>query len=290
MLFNFHFFPFPELVTETLLLRESTEEDRQIRWYDLTDGWYWIDVGKTHLFRYTTQAAEQIRSSRFAHGLYVDYYVARLWTDVLDLLPAILEPLPIPLIQRLSSLSDWNNWINARDTWNTARPEATDEKRIEEETELYRTAADWWYERALDTGYLISRPLIWFWSDGVRIHIGWDNRDCLLNGVPIWEAQIGQISLPIADFLADVTAFNHQFITTMAKRVAAAQDYWTDPHFAQDLVSLQQGHIQQATLLEKTFYEVRHKIPTDWTSVLSSIASIEKDSQFMRILKGKGME
>ena len=260
-------------------------EEHSLSWYTLTDGWYWMNVGKTHLFRYTLQVAEQLHSSRLSSGLYVDYYVGRLWEDMLELLPAILEPLPLPLLQRVSDLSAWKNWINACDTWNNERPEETDEEKMEEETEVYLTAARWWYERALDTVYLVSGPHIWFWSDGTQIHIGWDNRDRLFNGIPAWEAQIGQISLPIADFLADLRAFDQQLMTRMAKRVAAAPHYWTDPHFARDLVSLQREHLQRAKMLEETFRAVRQKEPTDWKRVLSSIARIEEDPLFLHILK-----
>ncbi len=290
MLFNFDLFSFPELFTEISPLKERPMEERHISWYTLTDGWYWIDVGTTRLFWYTPQVAEQLEAPRLANGLAVDYYVARLWADLLELLPALLEPLPLPLLQRVSDISAWKNWITARDTWNDERPEETDEEKMEEETDVYLTAARWWYERAVFTVYLVSGPRIWFWSDGTQIHIGWDNRDRLINGIPAWEAQIGQISLPIADFLADLRAFDQLLIARMAKRVAAAPHYWTDPHFARDLVSLQQEHQQRATMLEETFRAARQKEPTDWKHVLSCIARIEEDPLFQRILKEQRMK
>ena len=37
--------------------------------------------------------------------------------------------------------------------------------------------------RFRDTTYLISGPRIWFWSDGAMLHIGWDNRKRLLEGI-----------------------------------------------------------------------------------------------------------
>ena len=46
MLFNFHLFPFSELMTEIDYREALTEEwvRRQVGWYVLSDGWYSINV------------------------------------------------------------------------------------------------------------------------------------------------------------------------------------------------------------------------------------------------------
>ncbi|MGW6509744.1 DUF5984 family protein [Streptomyces niveus] len=55
-------------------------------WFSLTDGWYDIEADGRHLFRHP------------AGGTSVDYYVVRLWEDVLDALPQALEPVPADLV------------------------------------------------------------------------------------------------------------------------------------------------------------------------------------------------
>src|SRR5258708_6460670 len=164
MLFNFRLFPFSELMSEISHREHPDEYQRRVSWFDQTEGWYWIDVGKTHLFRYTQQANEQFHSPRPANGLYVDDHVTRLWEDVLEILPAILEPLPAVLVERLSSLSDWNDWLADRDDWNDARNNENDEEEFDEDgIEFLLAATQWSHDRQLNTGPLVAGPRIWFW-------------------------------------------------------------------------------------------------------------------------------
>lgn len=55
-------------------------------WFGLTDGWYWMNVGAERLFVY--------HGGRRRGRPEVEHPVARLWEDVLGVLPAALEPLP----------------------------------------------------------------------------------------------------------------------------------------------------------------------------------------------------
>lgn len=284
MLFHFHLFPFSEMMSE-ILRREQPEKSYSLSWYELTDGWYWIDVGNTQLFRYTQAAFSRFQPPRSANGRYVDYYVDRLFADLLEMLPTVLEPLPAQLVERLSSFSAWNAWLEDRDTWNAARyPDDDDtDDYNEEEVDTYRAAGDWWYQRRLDTAYLVAGPCIWLWNDGAAIHLAWDNRERFLDGVPAWEAQVGELSLPVADFLTEVTTFQQMLLEAMAERVERAASYWNDPQFAQDLVYLQESQQQQSSRLERTLHTLSQRTPTDWHYVLASITAIEEDTQFIAL-------
>jgi hypothetical protein len=286
VLFNFHLFPFSEFISENLR-QEHPEPSHSLSWYDLMHGWYWIDVGKAQLFRYTLAAFNQLDPPSAADGRYVDYFVDRLLADVLDLLPAVLEPIPAQLVERLSSLSAWNDWLKDRDTWNAARYTDTDEADTEayneEEVEVYRSAGDWWSQRHLDTSYLVAGPDIWLWNDGSAIHIGWDNRDRFLDGVSAWEAELGEFSFPSAAFLAEVAAFHQNLIQAMAARVELASRYWSEPQFALNLMDLHKAQQQQSSRLERALQTSSHKTPTDWERVLASIAAIEEDPEFIAL-------
>ncbi len=286
MLFNFRLFPFSEVISE-VLRREHPEEFHPLSWYELTDGWYWIDVGKDQLFCYTQAAFNQLKPPRLVNGRYVDYYVDRLLSDILDILPVVLEPIPAQLAERLSSLADWNDWLKDSDTWNASRysdiAEDDTDDYDEEEVGVYRSAGDWWYQRRLDTSYLVAGPCIWLWNDGAAIHLGWDNRDRFLHGVPAWEAQIGERSFAITDFLTEIAAFHQALTQAMAERVERATYYWSDPRFAQDLVDLQKSQQQQSSRLEDALRTASARTPNDWQHVLASIAAIEEDSQFIAL-------
>jgi hypothetical protein len=287
MLFNFRFFSFPELISEISRV-ESPERYHGIRWFDLTDGWYWIEVGEAQLFRYTPEVLKRMSPPRSANGAYVDYYVGRLWRDMFELLPTILEPLPAPLAERLSSSSPvaWNDWLTDYYEWNELRFADTDDDEVDEEAvDVYHLVGDWWYHRRLDTGYLVAGPNIWFWSDGTTMHIGWDNRSCFLKGIPAWEALTGHCSLPLADFLAEITTFHEHFMALMAERVKDAHKYWTEPRFAQDLWELRRAQVQEESCswLDHALRACDAREPTDWARVLAAIASIEEDATFTRL-------
>ena len=115
------------------------------------------------------------------------------------------------------------------------------------------------------------------------MHLGWDNRHRLLNGIPLWEARTGQVSLPLATFFTEITMFHHHFIHRMAERVETAHTYWTDSSFLPHIRSLQQVQHQKAPVLEDTLQEVDKRRQTDWHHVLAALASIENDAQFIAL-------
>lgn len=73
-----------------------------LSWYSLTDGRYWIELGDVELLRYVPEEGE-VRP-------YVDYYVVRLWEDLLQLFPAAIEDVPMDLVDVLrTDASDWSD-------------------------------------------------------------------------------------------------------------------------------------------------------------------------------------
>ena len=291
MLFNFQLFPFSELMTEIDYREASVEKrgHRQVSWYVLSDGWYWMDVGSTHLFRYTQQAHDLVQPLRSENEWYVDYFVSRFWEDILLILPALLEPLPPPLIERLSSISDWNDWLaDKEEVWEVHNCNSEEKEDAEDEYEqevvyLSTLADDWWYARCLDTAYLISGPRIWFWSDGTLLYIGWDNRERLFEGISAWEAGIGQIVLPVTQFLTELHAFNQQLMDTMATRTTTASTYWPGSQLANDLDALQEEQQERSTWLANALLEAKNREATNWQGVLTSITIIENDPVFIDI-------
>src|SRR5262245_19723225 len=102
MLFNFRLTPIESIIPAT---RDGVE---YLHWFILTDGCYWLQAGKAELFRYRQQYIDAVDVHSDCHP-YVDYYVARLWEDLLDLMPHIREPVPPSLIEKLTP-SDFLAW------------------------------------------------------------------------------------------------------------------------------------------------------------------------------------
>ena len=92
MLFNFALFPLGETIIDRL---EPDGKHSSLCWYNLTDGWYWIEADTAQLFRYTPEwmALWSAQDPCPVHWPYVDYQVVRLWEDLLEILPKVMEPL-----------------------------------------------------------------------------------------------------------------------------------------------------------------------------------------------------
>ena len=212
---------------------------------------------------------------------YADYYVSFFWADILERLPAILEPVPAPLAQRLSAFHAWVNWLATRDDWINVRDEDGDDAMLEEQADRERNAVDWWSERRLDTSYLSAGPDIVMWSDGISMHIVWDNRALLLDGVPVWGAQAGQIDLPLKDFLTEVQAFDQQFLKLMTQRIVQAQG----SKYMEDIFFLRQDQQQKEHALENALRKAEHRSQSDWHPILNAIAAVDNDPLFARLYR-----
>jgi Family of unknown function (DUF5984) len=198
---------------------------------------------------------------------YVDYHVVRLWGDLLDMLPWILEPVPANLARALSTEGVWENW--ERQVEALLSPSLGDEA-----FDLYYDATRWSGQRRLDSAYLMSGPDMHIWNDGSNIHVQWDNRDCDLEGVLAREATLGQAAMPVAAFLDEVRSFDARFIRRMADRVAKAQGEWSRPDVMLD-PNVGREQVWRSRYLQRCLEAGTAREPDDWDRVFSAIARIE---------------
>jgi uncharacterized protein DUF5984 len=276
MLFNFDLRPISEITPWRTVSAPDEKTPEYLRhpyigWFQLTDGWYWIDTGKGELFRYS-QALVDITNEKYTDrrrmlSPYVDYYVVRMWEDLLDMLPWVLEPIPAHLASAISRDGVWGDWQRQVEA-------ALSSSASDEAFDLYYDAARWSGQRRLDSGYLLAGPDILFWNDGADIHIQWDNRYRVLEGVSAWDTILGQITMPVAAFLNEAREFHDRFMRRMADRVAIAQGEWSRPDVALDpdigREQVARTHYLQRCLEAGTAHE-----PDDWDRVFSAIARIE---------------
>lgn len=249
-------------------------------WFGLTDGWYWIKVGEVELFRYSRaildkKAQEAGGESWFARkgGLpYVDYQVAQLWSDLLWFLPDVLAPIPPRLSFALAS-GAWTQWEREA---KAAVMEALPER---EANSLLYDATRWLGKRILDSAYLVSGPSICCWSDGAQVHVQWDNRDCMLDGLPLWEAPTGHHTLPPAAFHDAISNFNERFMRRMADRVAIAQGEWARPEVT--LAShIAENQVENTQWAQGRLAASAPQEPDDWDVALAGIVRIEALPRF----------
>ncbi len=149
-LFNFQLRAFADIMPF------NDHEEPFLHWFGLTDGWYWLQMNENdEFFRYSTDLLAHWEKNYPEDPTllpYADYYVVRLWEDILEI------------------------------------EDKGEEEEDEEMWETYLQATMWWHERLLDTGYLTASPHLWFWNDGHSIHGFWDNSQLCIENIPAWDA------------------------------------------------------------------------------------------------------
>jgi hypothetical protein len=197
-----------------------------LHWFGLTDGWYWIEIGNVCLLKFA--ADYEIP--------YVDYYVVRLWEDLLQLLPAALEEVPADLVGFLES--------DDRD-WNEAESEAVD------------AAMDCWSSRDVYFGYLREPPSLRCWRTADQITINWNAP------ANFAEPRALRTTIAVTDFVAAIEQLNAALMTAMEARVTEVEEFPL-PGIALDLTHLRSEHGERATWLTRARSSPQQ---TDWSAV-----------------------
>lgn len=99
MLFNFRLMPLE------LVVPWGEPGEQRLHWFGLTDGEYWVQVGADALFEYS----EGVRRAS-GSGRYCNYQVARLYEDITEMLPYVLDPVPTPVVRHISGVQGTAWW------------------------------------------------------------------------------------------------------------------------------------------------------------------------------------
>ena len=264
-LFGFRLSPLPDLVRDWQTAGYVVQNYLQ-GWFWLTYGWYWIatpdgDVPLDH---------SEFNTS-FGHPAdedpHLDHQVARPWTDLEEMLPAILEPLPAELARVVAS-GAWEAWRAAVQAWWENLPD--DDPRPEHHWDLWVQAVGWWDARHLDMGYLVAPPVFRFWRLGDTVTLTWDTRDKRVDGALCWVEMQGRLTLPVEEFLAEVEDFRARLDAAMQGRLREVEVLGLLDAAA--LASLKKQH--NLTL----FAECQRSEPTDWAAVWAAVRALEAGS------------
>ncbi len=230
------------------------EEGRfSLSWFGFSDGFYGLRLGSHRLLHYSEDALSisADENESVASCPWVQYQVVRLWEDLLEILPSVLEPVPSRLVP-LTNLSrdERYEWDEAARWW------ATSEKEIF----AVESVGAWLSEHVLDTGYLSPSSSIVLWSFADSVTVKWDNSDRLLDGVPAWSELCGSHTMSRDSFLAGVQAFNDDFMSQMATRVEAICAGWNRNEISVDFDGLRSEQRDRATWLEAILSRPRPRI------------------------------
>jgi hypothetical protein len=235
----------------------------RLDWFGLTDGQYWIEAGEASLLEYSKQVRE-----RFGGPPYCDYQVVRLYEDVLDMASYVLDPIPSILVPYISGNSG-QAWEATFRSWKENHDDHLDNARI---WEIENAASRLTCCRYLDTGYLTPSARILFWSDESMVHIEWNNRDKLLEGVQAWSAVQGAFALPREQFVSEIQSFHSRLMEQMTVRVEQVLAGALSPEIQIDLVGLQREHEFRSLPIDRTI--ARSMQPIDWRRVHEAIQEV----------------
>ncbi|MGW1997035.1 DUF5984 family protein [Embleya sp. NPDC001921] len=242
-------------------VRPWGEDVPRLGWFILTDGWYWIELGGHELLRYAERSPGP-RSSppagcaepREPGGLdaYVDYHVVRLWEDLVELMPRVLEPVPPDLLDFVAGAIP-----------DAGRPRASEAPEAE--------AARYWHAgHALGMGHLSAAPDIRFRrtlsDDADTMTVTWahaadpDDEDPIAFTAP----PTGRVTFPTEAFIAAVTTFDRELFAAMEQRVAGFEASGPPAGVDVDPRALRREQLDRATWLRRA---MSRRADTDWSAV-----------------------
>lgn len=259
MLIDFELTPIEEIVPW------GVPGDHSLAWFGLTEGRYWINAGVDTLFEYN----QRVRHNDADR--YCEYYVARIFEDVMNMLPGILDAVPQDLRRYLSGNSG-REWIKACEFWSEQN---LDEDAGDEIWDTWECAGLLLNNRLLETGYLSPSTSILLWSDETDVHIEWDNRDKFIDGVLAWSAISGSFHLPREKFVTEIKAFHVRLFEQMTSRIDQVAAGALHPDIQIDLPGViaenerRQGAFAQA---------LGQKGTTSWDEIRAAVFEISSDA------------
>lgn len=250
----------------------GTPNSLSIHWFALTQGKYRLKVGDEYLLNYTDEFIGNYLKKKPQHNIststFTEYYVVRLWEDILGILPAILESVPVPLQKFLNSgYENYQVLQKLADGWKESE---TVIKRIEG-IGTADLAVFWLNERWFDSGYLSPSANIWLWSDENNVIFNWDNSEIKVEEIPVWTATKGSYRINKQEFVNEVREFNKKLLDEMGKRVETICQNWKNDEIKIDFEQLKSEQKNRAMWLESTLKNLRR---TDWSQVISAVNQI----------------
>jgi hypothetical protein len=147
-----------------------------------------------------------------------------------------------------------------------------DQAATGEMAELYYTAWRWLGERSPCTSYLTQCPRFWFVRLGDDIQIGYDNRSCVADGVPVWTAQLGSHTVSIDEFSAATRGLATGLLAAMSARIDAIRDGRVAPQAPVSADALREQHAAWSAEFDDYFQPRTPDVA--WDATLAAFAAL----------------
>jgi hypothetical protein len=101
--------------------------------------------------------------------------------------------------------------------------EAETSDASKEAEDLAYAAWRWLGERSPWASYLVASPNFQFVRVGEELRIHWDNRGRVVDGRPVWSAQVGVHVMSVDAFVDESRDFSHRLLVEMDGRIGAIE-------------------------------------------------------------------
>jgi hypothetical protein len=276
MLFDFHLCPLEEVQPW------GKSPGLSLSWFSFTEGFYRLQVDSEFLLNYSDEVVNYWAKQfpNIYRDSFVDYYVVRLWEDILDMLPNVLEPLPSELLKFFEN--DKNAWFQwESDALNWVENQSDEDRALE----TFELAASWQRVRSLDAAYLQNSPRIWIWSSEESVILSWDNTDIVLEGIQVWSATQGHYIYGRDEFLNEVCAFHNRLMSQMAERVESVCNSWCRTEISVDVQHLRYEQQDRNTWFD---FALKKSPSVDWDGVLAATRIMSVNMPSSRTLRWSG--
>ncbi len=237
------------------------EPGRQsLSWFALTCGVFRMRMGQHTLFRYSPEVLQHWGGERQD----ADYQIAAFARDMLGSVAAAAAPLP-SLFERLAA--DWPLLSRLR------AESGSDSAAGVAEHESYN-AWRWLGERSPCTSYLTASPDLSFVRVQGDVHVHWDNRRGVVDGIPVWADQYGMAVMPVHSFVEECRGFADRLLGQMQLRVDDIASGMAKPQVPVDVAALRRQHETWRVEFDSYFKQYEPDIPWDQADVaIRSIAT-----------------
>lgn len=245
--------------------------NQRLSWFGLTDGWYQINLGNQPLYHPRIERIKKYKpdfevnqiDSEF--DLSVDYQVVRLYEDLLDILPNVMQDLPSE-IYRLIRTFDMHAHLQS--IYYRGGPDDPNDEWLD----VHEMATSWYSSRFLTSMHLMQGPVAVFTRYGDEITIRWDNRIEGEVSELIWAPSFGEFKVSFEQFIREVEDFHSDLMNAMETRIQMIQNENPIPHIEIDLKALITEHADRKHSLANAL--ARKPRVDDWDKVIASNHSL----------------
>lgn len=220
-------------------------DNRSLSWFGLTDGWQCLETVGGRLLEYA-------RPFEAGGRRWVEYQVARLFEDLLEIWPWVSDPVPKDIA---SQFFEWYSGAGASRIASTVDPDAQ---------VLQSQACAWWHDRQLHFNHLTLAPELHIWRTGSDVNLLWHAMGMDAAG-PRWAVQHARVIASFAEAQGAVEGFSRVLLSAMAERVAAIErNGWERSDCSLDIVKLVAEQRERET---RAAVDLTRTLETDWDAV-----------------------